>query len=287
MMFFIVGLIIIGFIAITTLIIVTINSINNNENYDSHDHNLNKNNTVQNHEEINKDYIIQKYGYSLLYALMGQRDKESDIYSFYINKNDANDIKLPYEFLSPIKTLELNYDNHNLLFKLDINNNYEHLLIHYNNDDDYSYGRYNNLILGKCYSNYGNEIRWSHDKAYKNFNLLYRNGDIAYSFTRYHQINRDSLSNHFKSGKALIRLIDKYNLNSESIIQYYISLIKQKQPSIDELINVLIKFEKSKQEIHHLNILKQNETINNMLENNKYNHTNHLKYDNIVVISTI
>ena len=251
---------ILGFITIVILLVVNIlckeektktDNINNdnNDDFDGRDP-----------FEIDKYYIMKTYGDELIYPLMGQERKNKNVYSFYINKNNAMDIKLPYEFLSPIKTLESNKGH--VLFELNVDDNYEHFLIHPTCGSTLD----NNLSLGVNFGS-GRSSGWLTSENYRYFSALNYSQGISYNFTRNHDINERVLQDDVESSDALFELINTYNLNSESLIKYYIALIKKNQPTVDELIDILIKFEKAKEEIDRVKIIDQNQTLNTMLEN--------------------
>ena len=203
--------------------------------------------------KIDKNYIKRKYDADLLYPLMGQRDKNQDVYSFYINKYDAKDIKLPFELLSPIKTLES--DRHNAVFELDVKENYEQFFIY---TPYYNVG-YTDLAFGVNRYN-----MWFNDEDYRYFRGIKDRGMDA-QFTYHYHVDKGRLKGHARSAKAIIELVDTYNLTSQSIVDYYVRLIKQHQPSIDEMYEILIKFEKSKQEINRLNVINQEKILNKAL----------------------
>ena len=233
----------------------------NNINYNQQNNNIsNYNQEKDNNDKIDKDYIMSKYGNNLIYPLMGYRNHDNEFYSFYINKNDAMDIKLPFEFLSPIKTM--NSDNKDIFFELNVDDNYEHFLIH-SDDQSLFFG---DKALGKS----SDSEDLLNSISYEKFVFYDYNISIKYDVIREYKNHKDRFDQHFESSETLINLIETYDLDSQSITEYYIALIKRNQPSFDEMIDILIKFEKSKEEIKRINLINKNERLNKMLENSKY-----------------
>ena len=62
-------------------------------------------------------------------------------------------------------------------------------------------------------------------------------------------------------------------------MDYYIGLIKKNQPSFDEMIDILIKYEKSKRELNKINLIDGNQKVNEMIENSKTR--NNTQFDKI------
>lgn len=235
----------------------------NNEEYNNkqiYSYNQDNQDNQENQEDkIDKQYIDTVYGKKLIDPLMGY-DKETNLYLFYINKNNAMDIKLPFEFLSPIKTIKSNSNNtDNIVFELNVDDNYEDFLIHFVHCTG------SKLSLGvPLYSR-----RWLNSNSYKNFSSLNYGQGIEYNFTYYYHVDKEKLKRYTESSESMIKLIDEYKLNSESIIDYYIALVKKNQPTLDEMYNILIKFEKAKKSLNKIKVIDQSQKLNTMLENSK------------------
>lgn len=220
--------------------------------------------------KINKKYIKTKYGEKLIRGVMGQYDKNKYNYVFFINKLDAKDIKLPYELLSPIKTCEKN----NSLFYLNIDSKYQCVQIcdHRPNND---------IVFGSSKQdyNYGYD-----DSKYYNYEFFKNNifGHLPYIFTygrdneiTYNEIKESQLKH------SLIPLINRYDLDSKSFLDFYIALIKKKQPTLNEMYDILIKFEKAKREIKKLNRINKTDKLSIMLEDTEKAYPLNSEYNNI------
>ena len=228
--------------------------------------NTNKNTYEDNNEDIiDKNYIKKEYGNFLIYPLMGQNNKFDKSFVFFINKNNAMDIKLPYEFLSPIKTCE----NDDALFYLDIDENYYCMVM-----QDYSPNSY--AKFGPTYNN------WNRSDDYFLFNgLLDYYKTITCNFTSSYTIDYSCFSSISPLTKCLKSLINQYNLNSQTLVDFYYLLIKKKQPTLEEMYDILIKFEKSKEEINRIDNINHHQKLNTMLEDAEKSSFKDEKYDNI------
>ena len=247
-------------IVLIILLIVTFKKDKSNNNkLKDNINNDQQNNNNNNEDEINENYINKKYGTQLLYPLIGETcNDDKECYTFYVNKDDVTDIKLPYEFLSPIKTLNNNHEE--IFFKLDVDKNYDQYII----TPDTQSSRVYNLDIGLP----RDADIWTNNIEYNYFG----GQDIRYIITSFIDDLWFSRNNIMlmQSGESLLNLIKKYNLQPRTLIDFYISLVKKQQPTIDELIDILIKFEKSKIEIERIGDINHYQTINKMLENSKY-----------------
>lgn len=80
----------------------------------------------------------------------------------------------------------------------------------------------------------------------------------------------------------MIKFVKGNQLTSQEIIDYYINLIKSKQPSNEEIYEKLIKFEKAKDALNRINTLDSNEKVSNLVERSKEKYNNNNKaHDNI------
>lgn len=255
----IISMIIVLLVLITLFILLIVtfkkDKSNNNKLKDNINDDQQNNNKDQNEDEINENYIKKKYGTQLLYPLIGETcNDDKECYTFYVNKDDVTDIKLPYEFLSPMKTLNNNHEK--IFFKLDVDKNYDQYTI----APDTQSSRVYNLDIGLP----RDAKIWTNDIEYNYFG----GQDIRYIITSFIDDLWFSRNNIMltQSGESLLNLIKKYDLQPRTLIDFYISLVKKQQPTIDELIDILIKFEKSKIEIERIDDINHYQTINKMLE---------------------
>lgn len=228
-----------------------------------------------NEGKIDKRYIERKYK-GLIYPLMGTSQYKSvDFNIFFMNRHDVTDIKLPYEFLSPIQT----YKNDDDLFTLDIDSS-----------------KYDQYLITDAYNDCGvyamtNLFNWNTSRKYKrseehlhdrNYHFI----TVGHNITNNYEVDKDLLDvyNHsVKTGEGLKELIDKHNLKSKSLMNFYLVLFKKKQPSYNEMIDILIRFEKSLNQIKRIDQVNNSEKINDMLEtyvnNDSYQKNNITKID--------
>lgn len=246
-------LLLLAFIFLTIALIIVFKKDKSNNN--NNDRQTNDGHKDEDEDEINKNYIKRKYGTQLMYPLIGETcNDDKECYVFYVNKDDVTDIKLPYEFLSPIKTLNNNHEK--IFFKLDVDKNYDQYVI----APDTQSSRVYNLDIGlPRYTNI-----WTDNFEYNYFGA-HDDRYITTSFINDLWFSRNNIM-LIQSGESLFNLIKKYDLQPRNLIDFYISLVKKQQPTIDELIDILIKFEKSKIEIERIGDIDHYQKINKMLE---------------------
>lgn len=264
---------ILGFITIVILLVVNIlckeekNKTDNINNKDNKDNNGNNIDEFKNKDIIDKNYIKKYYKSGLINALKGKFS--NDTFIFFINHNDPEDVKLPYELLSPTRVIK----NDERLFKFDTSGYDQFIITRAERDSDLS----SNL-------NFGVTLGYFHDEmSYK----LYIENDggflkMCYNFTYYYDVSIDKISDRkLESKNKLINFIQKNNLNSQELVDYYLNVIKLKQPSLEEMYDILIKFEKSKKELLRINTLNSQEKVSHLIDDFKQKHNNNYQYDNI------
>lgn len=245
-----------------------INNRKNNELIDMMMKNINEEENVENHQniDINNNKINQLYNTEIIDILKGTFGKNRFI--FFVDHNDAENIKLPYELLSPRRSLE----NDNTLFTLNTAG-YDQYFIRPdirddNLDSNISLGQ--DFVTYKTYHDYLNLSR-QHHSLYLNPNLTFN-----YRFDTSQSINHIG-----QSYKSMIKFVKGNHLTSQEIIDYYINLIKSKQPSNEEIYKKLIKFEKAKNALNRINTLDSHEKVLNLVERSNEKHTNNNDNDNV------
>lgn len=238
----------------------------NNELIDMMMKNINEEENIKNHQNIaiNNNTINQLYNTRLIDILKGSFGENRFI--FFVDHNDAENIKLPYELLSPRRSVE----NDNTLFTLNTAG-YDQYFIRPdirdgNLDSKISLGQ--DFVTYKTDHDYLN-LSHQHHSLYLNPNLTFN-----YRFD-----TSQSIDYVGQSYKSMIKFVKGNHLTSQEIIDYYINLIKSKQPSNEEIYEKLIKFEKAKDALNRINALDSNEKISNLVERSKEKYNN--DHDNI------
>ena len=239
-----------------------------------HSKSKNNDNNTNNDSKNEKKYIEHTYK-GLIYPLMGTTQRKNiDFNVFFMNRHDVTDIKLPYEFLSPIKT----HKNNDNLFTLDIDSS-----------------QYDQYIITNAYGHQGmyamtNLFNWYTSREYKEHEKRLHERDyhfitVGHDITGDYEVDQDYLYNHssVRTGEGLNELINKHDLKSKSLMDFYLALFKKKQPSYDEMIDILIRFEKSLDQIKRIDQVNNSEKLNDMLEtyanNDSYQKNNITKID--------
>ena len=224
-----------------------INNDNDIDNDDNNDTSLNK-------------FIYRNYKNSLDSLFGGE---ESEIFLFFVNQDDPNDIKLPYQFLSIQKSLK-----EDRLFVLDIPDDYIQLTFK-------SRDHINDVVLRYP------DFKWLTNSHYNNYNAYPKTSDIHVIENNEFQLSQfDSGLNLQTFCSNLKKFIDKNQLNPELLIDYYTRIIKQKQPSLDEKYEILTQFEKAKDQAIRLNTLNNQNKVDELIKdyNNKgYNNDTYSK----------
>lgn len=247
-------IIILGLITIS-IIVYAIGYIIYNKRHVKSDNNNDTNNNNNNNE---RKYIEHKYK-RLIYPLMGTTQRKNiEFKVFFMNRYDVTDIKLPYEFLSPIQT----HKNNKNLFTLDIDNS-----------------QYDQYIITNAYGHQGmyamtNLFNWRKSSQYKEHEKRLLDRDyhfitVGHNITRNYEVNQyyfDEYKNSINTGEGIKELINKHDLKSRSLMDFYLALFKKKQPSYDEMIDILTRFEKSLDQIKRIDQVNNSEKLNDMLE---------------------
>ena len=216
----------------------------------------NQDSDVSYHDKIRNNYIRS------LNSLFGGSPSSS--YIFFVNQNDPNDIKLPYQFLSIQQSL-----NVNKLFALDIPFNYTQLMFRSNED-------IHNVTL------HIPSRQWVDVTKYESFDIYYKTGNKVIVVNNQFKLDyNDTNSNEENLINNLKTFIDDNQLNPESLIDYYTALIKQKQPSFDEKYDILTRFEKAKDQVIKLNTLNNQAKVDKLLEDYNQKGYSNDTYDQI------
>lgn len=228
--------------------------------------NYNYNQININEDIIDEDYIKKYYDNNVVNTLRGQANNRDNKFAFFINRHDAMDIKLPYELLSP--KLSVKHDDQ--LFTL--------------NTEGYDYYR---IILSVSDNDLNLRSSFGRDFSYKtNHNEIICSKllslSLYYDFTQDIEVDLNQILDSLAvSESSLVDFIQENNLKSQEIVDYYVRLIKLNQPSIDEIYEKLIKFEKAKKEMNRIREINKNEKVSQLVEDYKSKNTHKDQYDSI------
>ena len=185
---------------------------------------------------------------------------EKNILIFYINQNDASDIKLPYELITSKNIYKSEKD---LLFEIDTSD-YDQYMIRYDRDPNSSISK---KCFGLSYGNFHDDNSYKFMKKEKSLLELMRN------YTYNYNVDVDHIGNVKRDSRfALIKFIKNNQLTSDELVNYYIHLVELKQPTDNELINKLIYFEKYKKEHLRLHDVNSQEKVLNLIDNYQKDH---------------
>lgn len=231
-LFFILFIAILAILLILTILVISIEG-NNEKNKHG------KNNKIKTSNPAHKKLIKALAG--------GEEDK---VFTFFINRNNIKDIKLPYQFLSPQKAID-----NNTLYEFDISRNQYAQVVIFNNQSSMS-------------------ITYDFDLFHRSRSYSFSENLIPYNFKRFDIIYNDqSYINNFDEDhlvkSQLIDFINQYDASPQTLIDFYIQLVKHKQPSYDKMCEIIDHYEEAKEEFKNLKVANRNETLNKMLEDNQ------------------
>ena len=226
---------------------------------------INNDNDIDNND--NNDTSLDKFIYrnykNSLNSLFGGEDDKSKLFLFFVNQNDPNDIKLPYQFLSIQKSLK-----EDRLFVLDIPDDYIQLTFK-------SRDHINDVVLRYP------DFKWLTNSHYNNYNAYPKTSDIhVIENNEFHLSQADSGLNLQTFCNNLNKFINKNQLTPELLIEYYTRIIKQKQPSLNEKYEILTQFEKAKDQAIRLNTLNNQNKVDELIKdynNQGYNNDTYSK----------
>lgn len=210
---------------------------------------INNDNDNQDNDTSLDKFIYRNYKNSLD-SLFGGEDDTSKFFLFFVNQNDPNDIKLPYQFLSIQKSLK-----ENNLFVLDVPDDYIQLTFK-------THSHINDVILRYP------DFKWLTDSHYNNYKAYNKTSDIYVIKNNEFRLSQaDSDLNLQTFCNNLNKFINKNQLTPELLIDYYTRIIKQKQPSLDEKYEILTQFEKAKDQAIRLNTLNNQNKVDELIKN--------------------
>lgn len=212
---------------------------------------INKNKDKNGEKIIDEDYIHNRYDFKKVTNLLSGNDTKEDsddpFHIIFINKKDINDIRLPYQFLSPKESIK-NSEGQNIDFNFNVNDYYV-CQFHYNN-----YNREKSFIkiddetmledIDLTLFEYPIEINY-HER------LLFKMIDES----------RD----HIFKESNIYHLMKKYDFDAIDLIQYFNHIFESIQPSEEEIMNVLIQYHKIMKELKQIDLTNRNEKINHAL----------------------
>jgi len=200
------------------------------------------------HGKNNKIKTFNPTHKKLIKALAGgEKDK---VFTFFINLNNIKDIKLPYQFLSPQKAID-----NNTLYEFDISHNQYIQAVIFNNQSSMSLTYdFDLLHRSRSYSFSENLIPYN----FKRFDIIYNDQSYINNFDDDHLVK-----------SQLIDFINQYDASSQTLIDFYVQLIKHKQPSYDKMCEIIDHYEEAKEEFKNIKVANHNETLNKMLEDNQ------------------
>lgn len=231
-LFFILFIAILAILLILTILVISIEG-NNEKNKHG------KNNKIKTSNPAHKKLIKALAG--------GEEDK---VFTFFINRNNIKDIKLPYQFLSPQKAID-----NNTLYEFDISRNQYAQVVIFNNQSSMSITYdFDLLHRSRSYSFSENLIPYN----FKRFDIIYNDQSYINNFDEDHLVK-----------SQLIDFINQYDASPQTLIDFYIQLVKHKQPSYDKMCEIIDHYEEAKEEFKNLKVANRNETLNKMLEDNQ------------------
>jgi len=229
-LFFILFIAILAILLIITILVISIEG-NNEKNKHG------KNNKIKTSNPAHKKLIKALAG--------GEEDK---VFTFFINRNNIKDIKLPYQFLSPQKAI-----NNNTLYEFDISHNQYIQVVIFNNSSSMSL-THDFSLYHRDYKSSENLIPYN----FKRFDIIYNNQSYINNFDEDHLVK-----------SQLIDFINQYDASPQTLIDFYIQLVKHKQPSYDKMCEIIDHYEEAKEEFKNIKVANCNETLNKMLEDNQ------------------
>ena len=231
-LFFILLVVIPVIILISTILVISMEG-NNKKNKHGKNHKIKTSNPA--HKKLIK-------------ALAG--GEEDKVFTFFINRHNIQDIKLPYQFLSPQKAID-----NNTLYGFDISHNQYIQVVIFNNSSSMS-------------------LTYDFALCHKNRSYSFSENLIPYNFERFDIIyNEQSYINDFDEDylvkSQFIDFINQYDASPQTLIDFYVQLVKYKQPSYGKMCEIIDHYEEAKEEFKNIKIANRNETLNKMLEDNQ------------------
>lgn len=218
---------------------------------------INKNKDKNGEEIIDEEYIHNRYNFEKVASLLSGDDIEENsddpFHIIFINKKDINDIRLPYQFLSPKESIK-NSDGQNIDFNFNVNDYYVCQFYYNKYDREKSFIKINDETMLEDMDltlfEYPNEI---------NNHLLSKMIDES----------RDHI---FKESNVYY-LMQKYDFDAIDLIQYLDHIFESIKPSEKQIMNFLIQCHKMLDELKQIDLIDRNEKINQAL--NEYQSQSH------------
>lgn len=205
-----------------------------------------ENNKNNKHDKNNKIKTSNPAHKKLIKALAG--GEEDKVFTFFINRHNIQDIKLPYQFLSPQKAID-----NNTLYEFDISHNQYTQVVIFNNQSSMSL-TYDFALYHRDYKSSENLIPYN----FKRFDIIYNNQSYINNFDEDHLVK-----------SQLIDFINQYDASPQTLIDFYVQVIKHKQPSYDKMCEIIDHYEEAKEEFRNIKVANHNEKLSRMLEDNQ------------------
>lgn len=210
---------------------------------------INKNKDKNGEEIIDEEYIHNRYNFEKVASLLSGDDIEENsddpFHIIFINKKDINDIRLPYQFLSPKESIK-NSDGQNIDFNFNVNDYYVCQFYYNKYDREKSFIKINDETMLEDMDltlfEYPNEI---------NNHLLSKMIDES----------RD----HIFKESNVYHLMQKYDFDAIDLIQYLDHIFESIKPSEKQIMNFLIQCHKMLDELKQIDLIDRNEKINQAL----------------------
>jgi len=211
--------------------------------------NKNKNKDENGEEIIDEEYIHNRYNFKKVASLLSGNDIEENnddpFHIIFINKKDINDIRLPYQFLSPKESIK-NSDGQNIDFNFNVNDYY---------------------VCQFYYNKYDREksfIKIDDETMLEDMNLTLFESPKEINNHLISKMIDESRDNLFKESN-IYHLMQKYDFGAIDLIQYFNHILESIKPSEEEIMNVLIQYHKTIKELKQIDLIDRNEKINQAL----------------------
>lgn len=210
---------------------------------------INKNKDKNGEEIIDEEYIHNRYNFEKVASLLSGADIEENsddpFHIIFINKKDINDIRLPYQFLSPKESIK-NSDGQNIDFNFNLIDYYV-CQFYYN-----KYDRKKSFIKI-------NDETMLEDMDLTLFEYPSESNDHLLS-----KMIDESIDHIFKESN-IYHLMQKYDFDAIDLIQYFDHIFESIKPSEKQIMNFLIQYHKMLNELKQIDLIDRNEKINQAL----------------------
>jgi len=210
---------------------------------------INKNKDENDEEIIDEEYIHNRYNFKKVAAILSGNDiienNDEQSHIIFINKEDINDIRLPYQFSSPKESIK-NSDGQNIDFNFNVNDYY---------------------VCQFYYNNYNREksfIKIDDETMLEDMNLTLFEYPKEINNHLISKMIDESRDNLFKESN-IYHLMQKYDFGAIDLIQYFNHIFESIKPSEEQIMNVLIEYHKTIKELKQIDLIDRNEKINQAL----------------------